>query len=102
MSIYLKRTQSLILTHRGTNHPPLTHETMFKRNSHEPLSRQLNRNVYIKVYGNNYNQLVGVPMLLDLVGDVLFEKILDKILNSTMDKLTIKLRRGLKITIYAK
>lgn len=75
---------------------------MFKRNSKEPISTQLNRNVYIKVYGNNYNQLVGVPMLLDLVGPVLFEKILDKILNATMDKLTIKLRRGLKITIYAK
>lgn len=75
---------------------------MFKRNSKEPISTQLNRNVYIKVYGNNYNQLVGVPMLLDLVGPVLFEKILEKILNSTMDKLTIKLRRGLKITIYAK
>lgn len=75
---------------------------MFKYNPKEPISTQLNRNVYIKVYGNNYNQLVGVPMLLDLVGPVLFEKILDKILNATMDKLTIKLRRGLKITIYAK
>ena len=75
---------------------------MFKRNPKEPISTQLNRNVYIKVYGNNYNQLVGVPMLLDLVGPVLFEKILEKILNATMDKLTIKLRRGLKITIYAK
>lgn len=75
---------------------------MFKRNYKEPISTQLNRNVYIKVYGNNYNQLVGMPMLLDLVGPILFEKILDKILNATMDKLTIKLRRGLKITIYAK
>lgn len=75
---------------------------MFKRNHKEPISTQLNRNVYIKVYGNNLNQLVGVPMLLDLVGPVLFEKILDKILNSPLDKLTIKLRRGLKITIYAK
>lgn len=75
---------------------------MFKRNSKEPISTQLNRNVYIKVYGNNYNQLVGLPMLFDLVGSVLFEKILEKILNATMDKLTIKLRRGLRITIYAK
>lgn len=75
---------------------------MFKRNQKEPISTQLNRNVYIKVYGNNLNQLVGYPMLLDLVGDVLFDKILEKILNSNMDKLTIKLRRGLKITIYAK
>ena len=53
---------------------------MFKLNSKDPISTQLNRNVYIKVYGNNINQLVGVPMLLDLVGPVLFEKILDKIL----------------------
>ena len=75
---------------------------MFKRNHKEPISTQLNRNVYIKVYGNNLNQLVGYPMLHDLVGDVLFDKILEKILNSSMDKLTIKLRRGIKITIYAK
>lgn len=60
------------------------------------------RDLLIKVYGCGYNQLAGIPLLSDLLGPVLLAKVLDKGLNSGLDRCQIKLRRGLTITIYAR
>ncbi len=60
------------------------------------------RNLLIKVYGCGYNQLVGIPFLYRLCGRVLSNKILAKGLDTDLDRITIKLRRGIKITIYTK
>lgn len=60
------------------------------------------RDLRCKVYGCGYNQLAGIPLLTDLLGSVLLEKVLDKGLNTNLDKVTIKLRRGLTITLYTR
>ena len=66
------------------------------------FSTNVYRNLRIKVYGNGLNQLVGIPFLYRLCGRVLSHKILEKGLVTDLDRITIKLRRGLKITIYPK
>lgn len=66
------------------------------------FSTNIYRNLRIKVYGNGLNQLVGLPFLYRLCGRVLSHKILAKGLDTDLDKITIKLRRGIKITIYPK
>ena len=60
------------------------------------------RNVRVKVYGNGLNQLVGLPWLSREFDSVLLHKIFEAIDNSLLDKVTLKFRRGLKITIYFK
>lgn len=66
------------------------------------FSTNIYRNLRIKVYGNNINKLIGIPGLYALCGRVLSHKILAKGFSSDLDKITIRLRRGLRITIYAK
>lgn len=62
----------------------------------------LNKEFRVKVSGNGYHQLVGWPMLVDLIGKELAEKYLSRALSSPMDKYSVKLRRGLKIDFYSK
>lgn len=62
----------------------------------------LNKEFRVKVSGMGYHQLVGWPMLVDLIGEKLAEKYLSCALNSPMDKYSVKLRRGLKIDFYSK
>lgn len=66
------------------------------------FSTNVYRNLRIKVYGHNVNKLIGIPGLFALCGRVLSHKILAKGFTSDLDKVTIRLRRGLRITIYAK
>lgn len=66
------------------------------------FSTNVYRNLRIKVYGRNVNKLIGIPGLYALCGRVLSHKILAKGFTSDLDKVTIRLRRGLRITIYAK
>lgn len=66
------------------------------------FSTNIYRNLRIKVYGCGYNQLVGIPFLYRLCGRVLSHKILAKGLDTDLDRVTIKLRRGIKVTIYSK
>ena len=60
------------------------------------------RNYRIKVYGNGYNQLVVIPWLMGELGPVLFDKVLSKANNTLLDKVELKFRRGIKVTIYVK
>lgn len=62
----------------------------------------INRTLYIKVYGKGLNTLVGVPGLRALLGDVLAYKIVREALNSYGLKNVYKLRRGIKVSLYAK
>lgn len=67
----------------------------------------INRNFRMKVYGidengNRINKLVGVAGLIALIGIELFNKFVDRALNAGLDKVVCKLRRGLKISFYAK
>ena len=75
---------------------------MVRYNKKEPINTHINRNLYIKVYGCGINQLVGYPWLRANFDDVLLAKILDKAFNSNLDKVTLKFRRGIKVTIYAR
>ena len=65
-------------------------------------SRDFYRNYRVKVYGNGYNQLAGLPLLSSLFDDILLEKILLKARDCVLDSITIKFRRGIKVTIYVK
>lgn len=70
-------------------------------------SKYINRNFRIKVYGvdengNKINKLVGVAGILALIGAELLNKFIDRFLKAGLDKVINKLRRGLKITLYAK
>ena len=65
-------------------------------------SRDFYRNYRVKVYGNGYNQLAGLPLLSSLFDDILLEKILFKARNCVLDSCTLKFRRGIKVTIYYK
>lgn len=68
---------------------------------------QINRNFRIKVSGVNgkgkkINTLVGVSGLLRLIGEKLANTLLVRAFKCLLDKCECKLRRGLKITFYAK
>lgn len=58
------------------------------------------RNFRVKVYGNGYNTLAGLRLLARLFDPILFDKILQKAYFMRVDKLTIKFRRGIRVTIY--
>lgn len=75
---------------------------MVQKNSKDTVSQHFYRNYRVKIYGNGYNQLVGLPFLRYLFDSVLLEKILYKAFQMRVDSITLKFRRGIKVTIYAK
>lgn len=67
----------------------------------------INRNFRIKVAGVNgdgkkLNTLVGVSGLLSLIGIELANKFIERAEKEAADYTVCKLRRGLKVTLYAK
>lgn len=67
---------------------------------------EINQNFKIKVNGHNGDQrrmskLVGVRGLLELVGQELAEKLVERAWNEGQDVTVCKLRRGLVIRFYA-
>lgn len=80
-----------------TKHEDMTHYT----------TTQINSNFRIKVAGTDseghkINTLMGVWGLVNLIGDELFEKFIDRAFASTEDVTVCKLRRGLKVSFYVK
>ena len=70
-------------------------------------SKYINQNFRIKVYGvdengNKINKLVGVTGILALIGAELLNKFIARFIKAGLDKVVNKLRRGLKVTLYAK
>ena len=70
-------------------------------------TRFINMNFRIKVYGRDengkrINTLVGVAGIIKLIGAELFNKFVKRALDCMMDSCVCKLRRGLKVTLYAK
>ena len=65
-------------------------------------TREINRNMKIKVYGNGINKAVGVRGFLALIDDVeLCNRLLARAFNNhRTDKQECKLRRGIKVTFY--
>lgn len=66
----------------------------------------INKNFKIKVYGvdNNgqrINKLVGVSGLITLIGIEFVNKFVTRAMNEGADATYCKLRRGLKVTLYA-
>lgn len=69
--------------------------------------RFINRNFRMKVYGydengKRINKLVGVAGLIALIGIEFINKFIDRALKAGLDKVVCKLRRGLKVSLYAK
>lgn len=70
-------------------------------------TKEINMNFRIKVYGNSHegikiNTLMGVDGLLNEIGYELFNKFLDRAFQCLEDVCVCKLRRGLKVSFYAK
>ena len=70
-------------------------------------TREINMNFRIKVYGldeegNKINKALGVMGLINLIGIELANKFFDRAFKACLDKVVCKLRRGIKITFYAK
>lgn len=69
-------------------------------------TREINMNFRIKVFGivdgKKKNTLMGVWGLINLVGIELANKLFAKAFRSVGDNQVCKLRRGIKITFYAK
>ncbi|WP_418991884.1 ribosomal large subunit pseudouridine synthase B [Alistipes sp.] len=65
-------------------------------------SKEINRNLRIKVSGLGIHELKGVSGFVGLVGCELANNLLDRAFRSKGDKVACKLRRGLKITFYYK
>lgn len=68
---------------------------------------KINRNFRIKVFGRNaegkkINTLMGVAGILALIGEDLLNKFLRRAFSCMEDVCVCKLRRGLKISFYAK
>ena len=67
----------------------------------------INRDFRLKVFGlnnegNKINTLVGVSGCIDLIGEAMMEKFLDRAYMQGNDATVCKLRRGLKVTFYSK
>ena len=67
----------------------------------------INSNFRLKVFGldnagKKINRLVGVSGLLALIGFDLLNKFISRALRAGLDACVCKLRRGLKVTLYAK
>lgn len=73
---------------------------MAKKSVYSDIYADFRIKVYGKINGKPINQLVGIPWLISNVGNVLLRKILEKGYNSDLDSITIKLCRGIKITLY--
>lgn len=70
-------------------------------------TKSINKNFRIKVYGvdnngNKINKLVGVAGIIALIGIELLNHLLDRAFNCKNDVCYCKLRRGLKVSFYAK
>lgn len=70
-------------------------------------SKEINIDFRIKVYGldengNRLNTLVGVKGLVNLIGEDLSNKFLERAYRLVSSKTVCKLRRGLCITFYQK
>ena len=70
-------------------------------------SSYINRNYRIKVSGvdnegKRIHKLVGVSGLLNLIGAELMNKFIARAERDAYDYCVCKLRRGLKVTLYAK
>lgn len=68
---------------------------------------EINKDFRIKVYGINsegsrINKLVGVSGLIELIGEEMMNKFLERAYRLVDDKTECKLRRGLKVTFYNK
>lgn len=69
--------------------------------------REINMDFRIKVYGlddngNRINTLVGVQGLVNIIGEELANKFLERAYRLVADKTICKLRRGLQVTFYNK
>lgn len=69
--------------------------------------RFINRNFRMKVYGydengKRINKLVGVAGLIALIGIEFVNKFITRALNCMEDVCVCKLRRGIKVSLYAK
>lgn len=67
----------------------------------------INSNFRIKVFGydengNKINTLMGVSGVIRLIGEELLFKFIKRAIDSMADSCVCKLRRGIKITLYAK
>jgi len=63
----------------------------------------INQNWRIKVNGQGMNTLVGVSGLVNLLEDkALVNNLFDRAVYGLGDKVSCKLRRGIKVTFYAK
>lgn len=65
----------------------------------------INRTFKIKVFGRTaegekINTLVGVSGAIELIGESMFSKLLDRAFASNDDACICKLRRGLKFSFY--
>lgn len=70
-------------------------------------SNEINIDFRIKVYGidangNRLNTLVGVRGLVDLIGEELANKFLERAYRLVSNKTVCKLRRGLQVTFYTR
>ena len=70
-------------------------------------TKEINSNFRIKVagldpQGKKVNMLVGVSGAIALIGQEMFEKLLDRALSSLGDVCVCKLRRGIKFSFYCK
>lgn len=70
-------------------------------------TRMINLNFRIKISGvdengKNINTLVGVAGLIKAIGIELANKFISKAFDKGLDKLILKLRRGIKISFYSK
>lgn len=68
---------------------------------------EINKNFRIKVFGYNaegkkINTLMGVAGILALIGEALLNKFLRRAFACMEDVCVCKLRRGLKVSFYAK
>lgn len=70
-------------------------------------TKEINSNFRIKVAGLNpqgekVNMLVGVSGAIALIGQEMFEKLLERAFSSLGDVCVCKLRRGIKFSFYCK
>ena len=69
--------------------------------------KEINSNFRIKVagldpQGEKVNMLVGVSGAIALIGQEMFEKLLERAFSSLGDVCVYKLRRGIKFSFYCK
>lgn len=70
-------------------------------------TREVNMNFRIKVFGQDesgrkVNQLFGVSGIINLIGVEMLNKLLERAFACLDDVCVCKLRRGLKVSFYAK